>query len=100
MKKNYLFAAIVIGLATGCSKTNDFTPTANATAEETFKAACMECHQDPAPKIFELAADSATPEAIKQRISDGNMMMPKFPNIQGESLDKLAEYVLTNSAKK
>jgi len=100
MKLSYIFAALIIGLATGCSKTSDYSPAAGASGEDIFKAACMECHKDAAPSIFELKADEATVASIKQRIAEGNMGMPKFPNIQGESLDKLAEYVLANSAKK
>ncbi len=100
MKQSYIFAALIIGLATGCSKTSDYSPAAGAKGEDIFRAACVECHKDTAPKIFELKADEATPATIKQRIAEGNMRMPKFPNIQGESLDKLTEYVLANSTKK
>lgn len=95
-----LFAALIISFTAGCSKSSDYTPPKEASGEDIFKASCVECHKEAAPKLFELAEDSATTDAIKKRIAEGNMMMPKFPNIQGESLDKLAEYVLTNSSTK
>ncbi len=100
MKSSYVLIAFVVAVATGCSKTSDYTPASGVSGAEIFEAACVECHKDAAPKIFQLKADNATPASIKKSIAEGNMMMPKFPNIQGESLDALVEYVLANSEKK
>ena len=100
MKKNYLLLTFFIVLASGCSKTSDYAPAVSAGGEEIFQAACAECHKDASPQIFELEANSATLLAVKQKIAEGNIGMPKFPHIQGEALDKLAEYVIENSVKK
>ena len=43
MKKSILLMTITLtGLISGCSR--DYTPTAEATGEDIFKGACMECH--------------------------------------------------------
>jgi len=101
MKKSYLIAiaSLVIITVTGCSKTSDYSPAAGASGEDIFKAACIECHKDAAPKIFTFTADSANPATIQKAIANGNMAMPKFPNITDDALNKLTEYVLNNSEK-
>ncbi len=100
MKPIYVALALIVLMSSACSKTSDYTPAPEATAEKIFQTACIECHADAAPKIFELAADDATVEAVSQRILKGNMKMPAFSGIQGEQLKTLAEYVIANSATK
>lgn len=98
MKALHLAAAIaVVVTATGCAKTNDFTPKANASGEDIFNTACFECHDYKADPLFVLGKDMATAQAIAEKVSKGSLGMPSFPNIQGEDLQKLAEYVVGKS---
>lgn len=94
---------LVIGTAllalNGCSK--DYTPDQNASAESVYRAACAECHQkDSAGMIFTFESKNANIGYIKERIANGNMMMPSFPNIKGEQLQQLSDYILKNSNSK
>lgn len=84
----------------GCSKPNGYTPAAGASGEDIFKAACLECHKIENGKIFELAADNATPAAIAKKVSGGGMFMASFPNIKGEELKAVSQYVADNSKVK
>lgn len=95
MKKSLLLLPIVLIMATGCTRTNDYSPATGATGEQIFQAACAECHADG----FELASEMASVEAIAKKIGAGSMGMPKFPNIQGESLTSVSEYVLNSQNK-
>ncbi len=98
--KAVFYALPLVLLAAGCSKTNDYTPAAGVASADVFKAICADCHQaDGNGKYFELTGEKATAEAIATRINEGNMMMPAFPNIQGEALTGLSNYVLENSTK-
>ncbi len=89
-----ILAAIIIS---GCTKTNEFTPEANADSDAIFKLACAECHNPVGGQIFILDSDMATVAAISNQISTGNMAMPSFPNIKDDVLTKLAQYVIDNS---
>ncbi len=89
-----ILAAIMVS---GCTKTNEFTPELNADSETIFKLACAECHNPVGGQIFILDGDMATVSAISNQISTGNMAMPSFPNIKGDVLTKLAQYVIDNS---
>ncbi len=82
--------------AISCSK--DYTPEQNVSGEHMFHTACAGCHQkDTAGKIFKWDNSKANVAHIQDMLTNGNMMMPKFPNIKGEALDKLTTYVLENS---
>jgi len=37
---------------------------------------------------------------IAHKVNTGSLTMPAFPNIQGESMRKLSEYVLQHNLKK
>lgn len=81
-----------------CAKNNDYTPIVDATGEDNFKTACIECHQTRADGYyFVLDNKMATITAISNKISQGSFSMPAFSNIQGESLHELSEYVLRHS---
>lgn len=89
-------------LLAACSKTSDFTPESSATGEDIFKSACVECHM---PKegghYFELGADMNNVAAVSNKVKKGSIAMPAFAKIEGEALERLAEYVLTlNKAEK
>ena len=94
MRYSLLLAVAATGLLAGCSKSNDFSPSVGMSGEAIFKAACEECHQaDDAGYYFELDAEVNIPD----RVLNGGLMMPSFPNIQGEALRSLEEYVTSHS---
>lgn len=102
MNKFFLLtAATGVLLLSGCSR--DYTPTSGATGEEIFKSACMECHEAIEGKdniYYELASDKKNIEFIEGRIASGSLVMPKFPNITGDSLKAVSKYALEHSASK
>ncbi|MDQ7089380.1 MAG: cytochrome c [Methylococcales bacterium] len=80
----------------GCSK--DYSPSAKDTAESMYQNACVQCHQKTTEgTIFTFTAEKANVAYIQERIQSGSLMMPKFPNIKGESLNQLSDYILKNS---
>ncbi len=88
----------IVLLLAACSKTSDYAPASGATGEDIFKSACVECHT---PKegghYFELDPDMNTVAAVSNKINEGSFAMPAFAQIQGEALQELSEYVLTNT---
>ncbi len=101
MKKILLVVAVSTLILTACS--NEYTPVAGAKGEEIFKAACMECHEAIEGKdniYYELAADRKNLAYIEAKINEGSLMMPKFPNINGDELKKVSQYALDHSADK
>lgn len=100
MKKTYLTIAMAALAMAGCSKPNDYTPAAGASGADIFKAACIECHKIENGKIFELAADKANAAAIAKKVTEGGKIMSSFPNIKGEELKSLSQYVIDNSKVK
>jgi cytochrome c551 len=93
MKPLHLLATVaLIGLA-GCTRTNDYTPPADATGEAIFTAACVGCHESKGDHTFELNEEMTDKNAIAKKITEGGTFMPSFPNIQGQALDDLAAYV-------
>jgi len=94
MKHALLLAAGAAGLLAGCSKSNDFSPAVGMDGEAIFQAACSECHEvGEGGYYFDLAADVD----IAKQVRNGGVMMPSFPNIQGEALRALEEYVRAHS---
>ena len=85
-------------LIAGCSGSNSYTPAAGVPGGKIYADACANCHS--AAQKFEIAADIATIEAVSNKIKQGSLGMPSFPNIQGDALKAVAEYVVKNSAKK
>lgn len=100
MNKSILLAAGLACALSGCSRSNDFTPTPEMSGEDIFKAACTECHQPVGGHVMEVGAFMKDADLIANKVLQGSMMMPSFPNIQGESAKKLAEYVVNNSKTK
>lgn len=100
MKNAYLALTMAALAMAGCSKTNNYTPAAGASGEDTFKAACAECHKKEGGKIFELSADKASAAAIAKKVTEGGMMMPSFPGIKAKELTDLSQYVVDNSKVK
>ena len=94
-----LFFFPVLGLVlAGCAGKEEYTPAPGASGEDIFKTACAECHEPKEHgKVFELDEEKATPSAIAETVNKGGFFMPSFPNITGDSLKELSEYVLTVS---
>jgi len=92
-----LTAATIIAATTGCSVSNDFTPVAGNTGEEIFSSACIECHTPEGSYIFDISPEKANVETIATIISEGEMVMPAFPNIQGAELVAISEFVLSKN---
>ncbi|MFO7579071.1 MAG: c-type cytochrome [Nitrosomonas halophila] len=86
-------------LLSGCSRTSDYMPSGDATGEQIFKEACVQCHTPVNGNVMVLKAEMANPEAIIERVRNGKGMgMPAFRNLMGDSVESLANYVLENSA--
>ena len=101
MNKLLLTAAASTLVLTAC--TNEYSPAEQSNGEEIFKAACMSCHKPIEGKdniYYELAADRKNLAYIESKISEGSLMMPKFPNLTGDSLKAVSEYALEHSADK
>jgi len=101
MKKLLLLTAATTLLTAGCSR--DYTPAAGASGEDIFKAACMECHEAIEGRdnmFYELSSDKKNTDFIAKKISSGSLLMPKFPNITGDSLKAVSQYALEHSADK
>lgn len=82
----------------GCARKNDYMPPAGATGEKIFKGACVQCHTPVKGKVMILKPEMANKEAIIERVMNGKGFgMPAFPNLTGDSVQNLAEYVLENS---
>lgn len=82
----------------GCARKNDYMPPAGATGEKIFKEACVQCHTPVNGKVMILRPEIANKEAIVERVINGKGFgMPAFPNLTGDSVQNLAEYVLENS---
>ncbi len=91
----------ILGLAlAGCAGKEEYKPAPGASGEDIFKAACVECHEPGENgKVFELTKEKATVAAISEKIGKGSLTMPSFPNISGDELKSLSEYVLSISNK-
>lgn len=100
MEKMCLTVSVLAVAMAGCSKTNPYTPAPGAAGADTFKAACLECHKIENGRIFELAADKANAAAIAKKIAEGGVMMSSFPNIKGDELKAVSQYVAENSKVK
>jgi len=100
MKKAYLTITVAALAMAGCSKPNNYTPAAGVSGADIFKAACIECHKIENGKIFALAADKANAAAIAKKITEGGTIMASFPNIKGEELKAVSQYVIENSKVK
>ena len=97
MFKNAIFLTMIALLTTACSGSNKFSPTAQMSGKEIFTTACVECHTPVGESVMEISADMKDADKVANQVLSGSLMMPSFPNIQGESAMKLAEYVVENS---
>ena len=95
MKRVNIGIVLTLLLVAGCSNNEGY---GSASAEDIFNKACANCHHPKAGgHYFELDKEMANVDAVANKISQGNLVMPAFPNIQGDSLQSLSEYVLGKS---
>ncbi|SFM60398.1 c-type cytochrome [Nitrosomonas communis] len=102
MKKKLplLLLGCMLVVLSGCSR-DKYMPEAGATPEIIFKEACAKCHSPVNGKVMALSPEMANKDAIIDRIRNGKGFgMPAFPNLMGDSVEGLAQYVLENSATK
>ncbi|MCK5696948.1 MAG: cytochrome c [Gammaproteobacteria bacterium] len=101
MRTLLLLTATAGLLLSGCSR--DYTPAANATGEDIFKGACLECHEAIEGKeaiFYEITSADRNAEFFANKISSGSLIMPKFPNITGDSLKAVSQYAFEHSIDK
>lgn len=101
MKNTLFLMASASLILSGCSR--DYTPAADATGEDIFKATCMECHEAIEGKdniFYELPSDKRNIDYFAKKVSSGSLLMPKFPNITGDSLNAVSQYALDHSVAK
>ena len=100
-KTNIALTISAFFLLTGCGASKDYSPPADASGEQIFSTACTECHKPLSANVAMILSDKvANKDAIIKKFQGGSMRMPSFKNIQGESADRLAEYILANSETK
>ncbi len=91
----FLFAGLI--LLAGCSR--EYVPDSQATGDQIFQAACLECHKPGANgSIFMLKAKNANTAYIAEKVQGGSLMMPSFPNMKADDLLKIGTYALEHSA--
>jgi len=100
MLKNFTYLSAIALITTACSGSNEFTPTPAMNGKEIFAAACVQCHAPVGESVMEISADMKDVDKVANQVLSGSMMMPSFPNIQGESAKVLAQYVVENSKTK
>ncbi|MDT8405808.1 MAG: hypothetical protein RQ715_01015 [Methylococcales bacterium] len=90
----------ILVLLSGCTK--EYTPPANASGEDIYHQACMECHpaDSKTGNYFVIDEKLMHPKYVALKVNRGTIMMPKFPNIKGKAMDNLSAYVLEHSARK
>ena len=97
----FVLAVSALFVLVGCGASKDYTPPAGASGENIFSTACTECHKPLSANVAMILSENvANKEAIIKKFQGGSMRMPAFKNIQGESADRLADYVLANSQVK
>ena len=100
MKKlNLVLGVSALAILVGCDSGSDYTPAADASGEQIFSTACTECHKPISGDVAIIISEGmANKDAIINKVQSGSMRMTAFPKIQGDAADRLAEYVLANSA--
>ena len=83
-------------LVGACSR--DYAPEANASGEQIYRAACMECHAPAANgSIFILSGDHANAGYIAAQIKNGSLLMPAFPKLSSDDLLKISSFAMEHS---
>lgn len=78
------------------NKTSDYMPQTDNPAV-IYRQACLGCHgQNGRGSEFlypNLVEEKLTPEKIEKFVTEGELLMPAFPHIQGDTLDGLVNYI-------
>jgi mono/diheme cytochrome c family protein len=97
LKSTFLLCSSFL-IFSGCSHQNDYTPSPETSGEQIFAEVCKNCHQpDSNGIIYTLKKEDANLDYIRQKIKQGSMMMPKFPNMTDDAITKVGKYVLAHS---
>lgn len=92
---------LTLGLV-ACS--DDYTPRESSPAKTIYLEACARCHagepENPKRYYWSINSKNINAKYIAHKVNAGGLTMPSFPNIQGESMRKLTEYVLLHNLKK
>ncbi|QWF70345.1 cytochrome c [Methylomonas paludis] len=79
-----------------CSR--DYQPADHANGEQIYLEACSQCHRTAAnASIFQLHAKNTNANYISEKVLHGSAFMPSFPNITGNNLVLISDYVLEHS---
>ncbi|MCF7970071.1 MAG: cytochrome c [Methylococcaceae bacterium] len=102
MQRKKLSLFILILSLTACS--DDYTPRPTSSAKTIYLEACADCHsgepENPEMYYWSINPKNINARYIAHKVNAGSLTMPGFPNIQGESMRKLSEYVLQHNLKK
>ncbi len=83
---------------------DDYTPRGSSPGRTIYLEACARCHsgEPENPKIYYWSINPKNINAryIAHKVNAGSLTMPAFPNIQGESMRKLGEFVLQHNLEK
>jgi len=98
--KKLSFLALLLSL-TACS--DDYVPRATSPGRTIYLEACARCHsgepENPKMYYWSINPKNINARYIAHKVNAGSLTMPAFPNIQGESMRKLSEYVLQHNYK-
>ncbi len=104
MKKKMLYVAAAAVVLSGCSGSKDYTPATGASGKDIFAQACIGCHpsisETELTTFWEISADNATTAYVTDKITQGSLRMPSFPNIKGAELEAIAAFVLKHNKSK
>jgi len=83
---------------------DDYTPRPSSSAKTIYLEACARCHsgetENPAMYYWSINPKNINTRYIAYKVNTGSLTMPSFPNIQGESMNNLSEFVLQHNLKK
>jgi mono/diheme cytochrome c family protein len=95
--KNSLFLILLLLTLSGCSKKEQNLPK-SAKGEEIFRHACLSCHQPgPNGSIFQISTQKNNLSFFREHIRSGSWVMPAFPQLSDDELNKVADYALSQA---
>ena len=103
MKKQILIAAAAVAVLSGCAGSKDYAPAAGTSGKEIFSQACVGCHgaisETELTTFWEISAENANAAYVAEKITQGSLTMPSFPNIKGAELESITQFVLEHNKK-
>ncbi|MBE0469429.1 MAG: cytochrome c [Methyloprofundus sp.] len=101
MRHKQLSLLILTLSLVACS--DDYTPRPTSSGKTIYLEACARCHsgepENPKMYYWSINPKNINARYIAYKVNAGSLTMPNFPNIQGESMRKLSEYVLQHNLK-